>query len=1423
MQARGGNRFLLTAAVTRYPLDPDLDRPELADDVERVAGLLTRDFGYTHVPVLGDSPTQAQLRDELRRFCRAPERQPHDLVAVYLACHGDILEPDDFVLLPSDFDPEDPLRVVVRPQDLSEWLLRDTSVRRLLLMLDACYSGQGGRDAAQAAMRWVHQPGAANGPGVVLVTATHPWQKAKPGVFSRIFVRAVGDLASGGYGQQDLRLDTVVGVINADRDKPDSQTVACHLLGLTGELPPFLPNPRYRPPLIDADLLEQERARDAEQRPDHLRVRFLPATRWFTGRHGALTDLVGWLGNPVGPRTLVVTGHAGSGKTALLGLLAALSDHDQAPTVPRGGLPAGLTIPDGAITEAIYAGTMTTGQVRDQIAAAAGLRADTTAELIDALTRRGNGSLTVLIDALDEAADPPGLISGLLRPLMGEHRGALRILLGTRPHLLTARLLGKPETGHYLPVDLDSEKYADPASIRAYIRRILLSEDPLDSAYKPAGLYRTAPAGTVDAVTDAIGEAAGTSFLVARITAATEATTASLPDPHDPAWRQALPRLADQAMRRDLHLRLGQDADKAAWLLLPLAYAQGSGLPWEDIWPRLADALSPGQGYGNEDLVWLRKTAGSYAVEGLADGRSVYRLYHQALAEYLLESRDQRADQQTITSTLTSLVPPGEGGTRDWLGAHPYTRAHLATHAAQAGRIDDLLADPAYLLAASRPQLLAAADAASSKPARAAADAYRRAAHHLRTAPAEQHASYLQLAARCGRAPQLADALENCRQRGTWSCTWASWRLEPPHRALTDHTGPVRALTAAELDGRPVVISGSDDSSVRVWDLATGTPVSHPFTGHTGPVNAVTAAELDGRPVVISGSDDSSVRVWDLATGTPIRVWDLAARAPIRVWDLGTSELADNPFTGRTDQVYAVTAVELDGRPVVISGSNDWMVRVWDLATGDQVHQPFTGHTGPVRAVTATKLDGRPVVISGSDDRTVRAWDLATGEPVGDPITGHNAPVNAVTAAELDGRPVVISGADDSTVRVWDLATGAPVRDPFTGHTGPVRAVTATKLDGRPVVISGSDDRTLRAWDLATGEPVRDPFTGHTGPVYAVTAAELDDRPVVISGADDGSVRVWDLATGEPVSHPFTGHDGPVYAVTAAELDDRPVVISGADDSTVRVWDLATGAPVRDPFTGHTGPVRAVTATKLDGRPVVISGSDDRTLRAWDLATGEPVGDPFTGHTGDVYAVTAAELDDRPVVISGADDGSVRVWDLATGAIVGDPFTGHTGAVYAVTAAELDHRPVVISGGDDRTVRVWDVAKRRPMRYHLRPVRLDHTAPVRAAVLIRREDRLNVITGCRDGVSQTWDLPACRTLSSTTTRGGTGVSAIVTLTSDHVLYANGRTMSLYEATNIARPIQTIELDSEIHALVAHGTSTVVAATRLGIVTLEIPH
>ena len=245
-----------------------------------------------------------------------------------------------------------------------------------------------------------------------------------------------------------------------------------------------------------------------------------------------------------------------------------------------------------------------------------------------------------------------------------------------------------------------------------------------------------------------------------------------------------------------------------------------------------------------------------------------------------------------------------------------------------------------------------------------------------------------------------------------------------------------------------------------------------------------------------------------------------------------------------------------------------------------------------------------------------------------------------------------------------------------------------------------------------------------------------------------------------------------------------------------------------------------MTAAELDGRPVLISGRY-HDVQVWDLATGAPVGDPFTGHTEDVRAVAVAELDGRPVVISGAGDG-VRVWDLATGAPVGRPFTGHARWVQVVAAAELDGRPVVISCGD-RTVRVWDLARRQAMRHNSHRVRLRHAAPVRAAVLVQRKDHVHVITGCTDGTSQTWDLSTGNLLSTIITPGRSGVSAISALAPDHLLYANGRTISLYKATNATNPILVIELHSEIQALTAHGTTTVVAATRLGLIALRVPH
>ena len=71
-------------------------------------------------------------------------------------------------------------------------------------------------------------------------------------------------------------------------------------------------------------------------------------------------------------------------------------------------------------------------------------------------------------------------------------------------------------------------------------------------------------------------------------------------------------------------------------------------------------------------------------------------------------------------------------------------------------------------------------------------------------------------------------------------------------------------VNALALTGDGRVVSGSDDGTVTVWDLASGQE-ERTLSGHDGGVWAL-ALTGDGR--VVSGSDDGTVKVWDLNSGS---------------------------------------------------------------------------------------------------------------------------------------------------------------------------------------------------------------------------------------------------------------------------------------------------------------------------------------------------------------------------------------------------------------------------------------------------------------------------------------------------------------------------------------------------------------------------
>ncbi|WP_433465251.1 hypothetical protein [Spirillospora sp. CA-128828] len=87
---------------------------------------------------------------------------------------------------------------------------------------------------------------------------------------------------------------------------------------------------------------------------------------------------------------------------------------------------------------------------------------------------------------------------------------------------------------------------------------------------------------------------------------------------------------------------------------------------------------------------------------------------------------------------------------------------------------------------------------------------------------------------------------------------------DPVQDPLTGHEDAVVALDTAVIGDRVLAVSGGDDATVRLWDLATGAQLGDPLIGHRGSVETVRTAVLDGRLVALSAGRDGRINIWDL-------------------------------------------------------------------------------------------------------------------------------------------------------------------------------------------------------------------------------------------------------------------------------------------------------------------------------------------------------------------------------------------------------------------------------------------------------------------------------------------------------------------------------------------------------------------------------
>ena len=229
-------------------------------------------------------------------------------------------------------------------------------------------------------------------------------------------------------------------------------------------------------------------------------------------------------------------------------------------------------------------------------------------------------------------------------------------------------------------------------------------------------------------------------------------------------------------------------------------------------------------------------------------------------------------------------------------------------------------------------------------------------------------------------------------------------KLENASVAYTlGHSGSVNSV-AISPDGQ-ILVSGSDDNTITIWDLSTGQEL-RTLTGHSDSVNSVVISP-DGQTVV-SGSSDKTIKIWQLSTGQELRTLE---------GDGLINSLAISP-DGQILVSSSHTVVRsdyFDWKSYTVVRGNDYntinKIKIWQLSTGQELR---TLKGDCLINSLAISPDGQTLV-SGGDD-TITIWDLSTGQELGT-LTEHSDEVKSV-AISPDGQTLV-SGGDDGTIMIW--------------------------------------------------------------------------------------------------------------------------------------------------------------------------------------------------------------------------------------------------------------------------------------------------------------------------------------------------------------------------------------------------------------------
>lgn len=447
------------------------------------------------------------------------------------------------------------------------------------------------------------------------------------------------------------------------------------------------------------------------------------------------------------------------------------------------------------------------------------------------------------------------------------------------------------------------------------------------------------------------------------------------------------------------------------------------------------------------------------------------------------------------------------------------------------------------------------------------------------------------------------------------------------------HEGRVTSICFSP-DAR-LLVTGSADTSARLWELGGGAPTATPVALHTAsPVEEV-AISSDGKWLA-SFTKNDGISIWHLESE------DSYARPTLL------------PHGSSTQ--YKAVALSADGRYLAAADA-DGIVRLWNLSRKEQ-DAPLVMRGPPAPLSLAFSPDGRWLGVTTMDG-TMWLWNLTGDEPYSHhKLQPHSGVI--VFSFASNGRWLATGSSDygseitDNPVWLWDLTGRNPEVKPFRlqGHEDPIHALQFSP-NGRWLA-SGSRDYSVRLWDLAVGAPGTQSviLRGHGARVYSV-AFSMDGRWMATSSTD-GTTRLWDLYESDTAIRSILLGSSKVALHQFKFSPDSSWLFTTGDEG-IRFWNLRKTPLIGElaALPGHEGAASALAVTSESHW--FAASSPNKTMGLWDLTAADPVGALVALRSqGGIVSGMSSVASDRWLATyprvhelrHESEDSAIRLWHL---------------------------------------------------------------------------------------------------------------------------------------------------------------------------------